>query len=231
MKQQQSSGPSFLDTFLFVQWGIRFPALTIMTITRPDIGIRLLNPLVLVATFGLFAAVAILATPGNEAARPTDLLLFLAVGFASGIAQRIRRCWDYDRGVTRHSYYIGTSFLEFRWLPSGIRRYRRVPRLIEPVICAGIGLALFPYSRALGMWLVFAAFCLRGFEDQVFRRERNRDLDLMDSIIVAEEQTRVLEQYEQAKNPPKQQASPGIPSGLGPDLQAKINKHGNPSLN
>ena len=219
-----------METYAFVQWGMKFPALTLMVLTRPDIGYRLLNPLTLVAVFGLLAILAVLATPGHEAAHPEHLLIFAGVGFISGLVQKIRRWSDLNRGVIHHSYYIGTSRLDFRWLPHFVRRNRRVARYVEPILFAGIGIALLPYSHALAMWLVFAAFCLRGFEDQVFRRERNRDLDLMDSIIVAEEQTRVLEQYEQAKNPPKHQASPGIPSGLGPDLQAKINKHGNPSL-
>ncbi|HEV2331279.1 MAG TPA: hypothetical protein VGY56_21055 [Verrucomicrobiae bacterium] len=223
----QPTGPSFLDTFYFVQWGIRFPASTIMTITRPDMGYRLVNPLVLVATFGLFGAVTILATPGNEAARPTDLLFFLAVGFASGIAQRIRRCFDYDRGVTRHSYYIGTSFLEFRWLPHAIRRHRRVGRLIEPVIFAGIGIALFPYSRALGAWLVFAAMCLRGYEDQAFRRQRNIDLDMIDSLVASEQQARVLEEYEQTMNTPHPQADAAVPTGLGDDIKEHIKQRKN----
>lgn len=218
--KQQSPLQSLISSYQFAQWGIRFPALTITTITRPDLGYRLVDPLVLMATFGLFAVVTILATPGNEAARPNDLLAFFAVGFACGIVQRIRRWWELNRGVTRHSYYIGTSRLEFRWLPNALRSHRRVARLLEPAVCAGIGFALFPYSRALGVWLIFASFCLRGFEDQVFWRERNRDLDLMDNIIAAQEQTRVLEQHEQPN--PKHQGSPGIPAGIGEDIEGHI---------
>lgn len=220
-----------METYAFVQWGMKFPALTLMVLTRTDIGYRLLNSLTLMAVFGLLAVVTILATPGNEAAHPEHLLMFAGVGFVSGLVQKIRRWCDLNRGVIHHSYYIGTSRLNFPWLPHCFRRNRRVSRYCEPALFAGIGIALFPYSHALAMWLIFAAFCLRGFEDQVFRRERNRDLDLIDNIITAEEQTRVLEQYEQAQNLPKHQASPGIPSGLAPDVQAKINKCSNPSLN
>ena len=231
MRKQQSSGPSFLESYAFAQWAIRFPALTLMVLTRPDIGYRLVNPLTLIAVFGLLAVVTVLATPGHEAAHPEHLLIFAGVGFISGIAQRIRRWSELNRGEIRHSYYIGTSRLAFRWLPQSLHKNRRVARFLEPALFAGIGLALLPYSQALAMWLCLASFCLRAFEDQVFQRERSRDLDLMDSVIVAQEQTRVLERYEQAQNPPQHQATPGIPSGLAKDIQAKIKKHGNPSLN
>lgn len=220
-----------MESFAFVQWAMKFPALTLMVITRRDIGYRLLNPLILIAVFGLLAVVTIVATPGNEAARPMHLLIFCGVGFFNGLAQRIRRWKDVNRGGIHHSYYIGSSPFDFRWLPYFVRRNRRVARYCEPVFWAGVGLALFPYSRALAMWLVFAAFCLKGFEGQVFRRERNRDLDLTDSIIISEDQARLLDQYEQGLNAPQQNSSPTIPTGIGADIKAKVNKPRNPSLN
>jgi len=232
-QQSSSSSPSFIQIYALMQWLIKFPALTLMVMTRRDIGYRLLNPLILIAVFGLLAVVTILSIPGNESANQAPLLVFALIGFLSGIAQRIRRWRDVGRGVNHHTYYIGSSPLDFHWLPSFIRRNRRVARYIDPIVCAGIGLTLFPYSPALAAWLVFAAFCLRGFEDQVFQRERNRDLDLADSIHISEEQSRVLEQYEQARNAPQHQNSPGIPTGLGDDIQKKIHsqKHSNPSMN
>lgn len=221
-----------METFAFVQWAIKFPALTLMVITRRDIGYRLVSPFTLIPAFGLLAVVAVLAMPGNAAAHPEHLLIFAGVGFANGLAQRIRRWRDVNRGVNHHSYYIGNSVFDFRWLPHSARRNRRAARYIEPFFWAGIGFALLPFSRALAVWLIFAAFCLRGFENQIFERQRNRELDLMDSVIVAENQARVLEQYEQSQNPPQPQASTGIPTGLGDDIAKKIhaNKQ-NPSLN
>ncbi len=221
-----------METFAFVQWGMKFPALTLMVFSRRDIGYRLLSPFMLLAVFGLLAVVAILATPGHEAAHPEHLLIFALVGFLSGIAQRIRRWLDVNRGVIRHSHYIGTSAFDFRWLPFIVRRNRRVARYVEPIFFALIGLALFPFSRALAVWLIFAAFCLRGFEDQVFRRQRNRELDLSDSAIIADQQARVLEQYEQAQHAPPNEGSTGIATGMADDIQKKIhaNKE-NPSLN
>jgi hypothetical protein len=219
-----------MESYAFVQGAMKFPSYTLITISRRDIGYRILSPAVLFAVFGLLAVVTIVATAGNDAANPMHLLIFAGIGFANGIAQRIRRWRDVNRGVATHSYYIGTCPLDFPWLPYFVRRNRRVARFAEPALWAIIGVAIFPYSRALGLWLVFAALSLRGFEDQVFRRERNRDLDLGDAVIIAEDQARVLEQYEQSQNPPQQQNSAGIPSGIGDDIKRKIHKN-NPSLN
>lgn len=42
-----------MESHAFVQWAMKFPALTLMVLSRPDIGYRLLNPLTLIAVFGL----------------------------------------------------------------------------------------------------------------------------------------------------------------------------------
>lgn len=223
-----------MQSYNFVNWLMQYPALSVMVVLRRDIGYRLLNPFILFATFGAVAFITVLATPGHEEARPYDLLIFCGIAFVNGIAQRIRRWWELNRGVQQHSYYIGSSPFDFRWLPNFVRRNRRVARYIDPVFCAGVGLALFPYSRALAIYLVFAGFCLKAYEYQVFDRERHRDLDMMDSLIVSEQQARTLEQYEQAKTAPQQQQpDAGVSTGLGDDLKkkGKFPKSSDPSLN
>ena len=204
-----------------------------MVILRRDIGYRLLNPAVLMAVFGLLAVVAILATPGNEDARPVDLLIFAVLGFFCGIAQRIRRWWDLERNVRQHSYYIGNSRFDQRWLPAFFRRNRRAARIIEPLFCAAVGFILLPYSRSLAIWLIFSGFCLRAYEDTVYRRERSQRLDTMDSLIESEIQGEHVEQFEPSMSDRSQQTAPGLPTGLGNDIQERIkrNKQNNPPLN
>ncbi len=222
MPAQPSQGPSFLQQYAFVQWGIQFPALTVITILRRDIGYRLVHPLKLIAVMGLLAVIAILAMPGNEDARPVDLLIFALISFALGIYQRIRRWFEMNSGVMEFTYYVGSSPFDFRWLPNFVRRNRRVARYVDPIFCAALGLALFPFSRALAMWLVFSGLALRSYEDQIFRRERNRDLDLVDSLIITQRQARVFEQYEQTLNERGQQTNSGVPTGLGEDIESQI---------
>ena len=201
---------------------MQYPALTLMLVSRRDIGYRLLNPFKLIAVTGLLAVIAILSMPNNEAARPIDLLIFAFVAFLSGLAQRIRRWWDLNRNVQGHSYYIGSSAFDFQFLPDFVRRNRRAARYLDPIIFALIGVALLPYSRALATFLVFSAFCLKGSEDLVFRNHRNRQLDLSDSIFIAEQQLKTLEQMEQTQDAPQHQPDAGIPTGLAEDIQGHI---------
>jgi hypothetical protein len=213
---------SFIQDFLFAQSLMQYPALTLMLVTRRDVGYRLLNPLKLIAVTGSLAVIAILSMPNNEAARPIDLLIFAFVAFLSGLAQRIRRWWDLNQNVQQHSYYIGSSAFDFEFLPDFVRRNRRVARYVDPLVFALIGVALLPISRALAIWLVFSAFCLKGQEDMVFRRQRNRDLDLSDSILIAEQQVKTLERMERTQDAPQHQPDAGVPTGMGDDIQGHI---------
>jgi hypothetical protein len=218
-QQQKTPFTSLLENYAFAKWLTRLPALTIMVILRRDMGYRLLNVGVLTAVFGLLFVVTVLATPGNEAANTTPLLIFAAVGYFNGIAQKIRRWRDMNRGIVIHSYYLGSSPFEFKWLPDFMRRNRRVARFGDPIIAAIIGLALFPFSHALSLWVTFSAFCLRAYEHQIFQRELARGFDFGDSIIEAEI---VIEQQNPAPTSSQNQETSGIPSGLGNDIKSKI---------
>lgn len=211
-----------MEKYAIAQAMLRFPALTIMVFLRTGIGYRLLNPLTLIAVNGVVFAIAILATPNNEAARPTDLALFAALSFYAGIYQRIRRWLELNRGIRQHSYSVGHSRLAFRWLPAFCHRNRRVARFIDPFCCLLVGLALFPYSRALACWLVLSAFGLRVLEDSLYRRDLNRELDLVDDLILSEEQASSLEQYEQRAPVKKPQPTTDVPTGVAADIREKI---------
>lgn len=208
-----------LQNYAFARWLTQFPALTLMVMLRRDLGYRLLNLGVLTLVFGLLFVVTVLATPGNGPSNTIPLLIFAVVGYLNAIAQKIRRLRDRNRGVVIHSYYLGSSPFDFAWLPAFMRRNRRVARFGDPIICATIGLGLLPFFHALGAWIVFSAFCLRAYEQQIFQRERNRDFDFEDSIIEAEI---VIEHQDPAPNVSRHQESTGIPSGLGEDIKTKI---------
>ena len=214
-----------MEQYRLAQRLMEYPALTLMVFLRRDIGYRMLNPLVLAATFGFLAVVTILLAPSHEAARPMDLLIFAGLGFLSGIAQRIRRWRDLNRNVRQHSYYIGSSPFDQNWLPDFFRHNRRAARFLDPIACAGIGLAILPFSRALAVWLIFAGFCLRAYEDKLFNTERTRELDTSDSLIESEIQGQTVESFSQPpdpnQNPP---AEPSVPTGLGDDIQAHIKR-------
>ena len=228
--QQQESVPSFRQCHEFVHRLLPYPALTVLVCLRSDLGYRLVSVYRLLATCGIVAVITILATPGHEAGRPYDLLVFLGIAFFNGLAQRIRRWRQLNRNdIQAHSYFIGSSPFSFRWLPEFIRRNRRVARYFDPLFCALVGLALFPFSRFLAFYLIFAGFCLRVVEHTTWNRERHTDLDMIDSLIRSGQQVQKLDQYEHA--PAAQpQSQDAIPTGIGSDIAKKI-KNQNPSLN
>ena len=208
----------------FAQWLMQFPALTVMVFLRRDLGYRLLNPLSLIAVTGLLVVVAVLAQPGHADAQPIFLLVFALWAFIVGMFQRVQRWRELNRAVRQHSYYIGTSPFDFRWLPVVCRRNRRIARFIDPIFCALIGLAFFPFSHALAMWLVFSAFCLRSYEYTIHQKQRSLNLDTVDGLIVSEIQAETVEHFEQAPDARQQQPETGIPTGLGQDIQDHIRR-------
>jgi len=209
----------------FSQWIMQFPALTVMVFLRRDLGYRLLNPLALMAVTGFLSLISISAQPDNADNQPVFLLLFAVMAFIVGMSQRLKRWQELNRGVRQHSYYIGTSCFEtIRWLPMFCRRNRRTARFIDPFVCIIIGAALFPVSRFLAMWLIFSGICLRSFEYVIHQRERNRNLDMIDSLIISEAQGETVERFEEPPGAESQQPDPGIPTGIGDDIKSKIKK-------
>jgi hypothetical protein len=212
-----------MEQYRFVERIMEFPALTLMVLLRRDIGYRMLNPFALGGVTGLVFVIAVLATPGNEAARPMDLAFYAVAVFILGMAQRIRRWWQLNQNERQHSYYIGSSPFDFRWLPNFVRRNRRVARFIDPIVCMLIGLALIRFSPALGGWLIFSAFALRSFEYSVHCHKRNRQLDLVDGLVVSERQADIIEQYEQGPWS-RQRTEQGIPTGMDDDVRENIKR-------
>ncbi len=223
-QQPQNNGPSFVQKIEHAQWLMRFPALTVMVFLRRDLGYRLVSPLHLTAITVLVAFVALFAQAHNRAVNVDDLLLFLLVAFVLGICQRLHRWWQMNRGVCQHSYYLGTSPFDSRRLPKAWRRNRRVARFADPILCTLIGFILLEDSPALGLWLVFAGVCLRGFEDVVHRKERNLALDTVDGLIVSEIQGRTVEKFEKPPVARQQQPTIGIPTGLAPDVKQNMKR-------
>jgi hypothetical protein len=191
---------------------------------RRDLGYRLVNPVHLVSICGILAVVAILNDPTHPQAKMGDLLAFALLAFAIGMFQRLIRWFGVIRGVRHHSYYIGTSFFDFRWLPKIVRRNRIMARYFDPICCGFFGWHLIPISPALGSWLIFSAIALRCFEDTVRRKERRQHLDMLDTLIASEYQNRTVQEYEEAAAARPQLTPTGIPTGLGSDIREQVKR-------
>jgi hypothetical protein len=221
--QSQQQGGSLRDELEFTQMVMRLSALTVVVFLRPDCGFRLLNPLGLLAVNGFLIVISLLAQPGNDDNQPVFLLLFAVLALLLGMSQRFKRLQEFKRGVIQHSYYVGTSpFSKLQWVPMLFRHDRRCERFLDPLCIIGVGIVLFSVSRLLGMWLVFTGGCLRAWEFEVHRRERNWKFDQGDNLVIAEKQTAVIEQFEESPIAAPQQPAIGIPTGIGDDIRGRI---------
>jgi len=208
--------------FEIASWLTKFPALTIMPFLRNDVGYRLLNPLHLFVMNGTLAFAAWFFDLSYPTANWVDLFMFACASFLLGLIQRQRRFWDYQRGKAQHSYYIGTSGWEFLPFPRFIRRHRLLARFADPLSCAAAGVFLLPVSCVLGCWLIFSSMCLHIFEETVRRKERNENMDMMDSLVASQVHTQTVEHFEQPQESPKRQPSIAVPTGIGADIRGKI---------
>jgi len=209
----------FWEKYEFLKWMSRFPALTVMVFLRRDLGYRALNLLALVLMTAILLALASDAKPVN---RPQDLMIFAVVMFLLGLTQRIGRWRQFRQGVRQHSYYIGTSPFDFRWLPGFIRNERRIARYVDPLVCIVIGFALIRYSVCLALWLLFAGVALRAYEDAVYKRELRQRLDTIDGLVVSEIQADTVERFSDQTAVKPQQQRTGLPTGLGNDIHERI---------
>ena len=221
MPYQNTDNSSMSQRNASAEWLTGLSALPLMVLSRKDIGYRLLGVRLFIITT-ILAAVAILAMPANNDPGPWALLLFAVLAFISGMSQRIRGWRQLEHNIFDHSYYIGTSvFVEFAWWPQFMLRHRRVARYVEPLFWIGIGFATMPFLSLFSVFLVFAGVCLRVYEDAIFRRERNRDLDIADSVIISQRHAQVVRSQETTPpfpEPPQEV----IAAGVGPDIFQRI---------
>jgi hypothetical protein len=224
MPPQPQPGPTLTERYEFAKRLMEFPALTVMVFLRKDLGFRLLNPLRLLAVTGFLVVVSVFAQQGNANAHPMVLLIFALAFFVLGIVQWIKAWFRLNRGVRQHSYYIGTSQYEFRRLPEFIHRNRRFSRFIDPLLCMLAGLAFYPISHAMTAWLFLSALSLRTIEYAVHQKYRDMDLDTIDGMIMAERQGQTVEYFENAEGTAQRPQSPGIPTGLGEDVEEHIKR-------
>jgi len=220
---QQKQQRTFVQDYQLVQSLTEYIALTGMVFTRRDIGFRLLSPPVVAVITGILVVLSIMLEPSNPDAHPLALLLFAVLFFIAAMHQRLRRWMEIRRGQQGHSYYIGTSIFDFAWLPNFCRANRRVARYFDPVFFSGTGIALYPVSHALAVWLVMTGISLRIFEDTIHRRNLHMDLDITDSLIVSQRQAQVIEHNEEPIGIHRQPTA-GIPTGFAEDIEEHINR-------
>jgi len=201
-----------------------FPAITVMVFIRRKIGFRLMKPPVLVV---LAIIMIVVAQVLPIAAAPFGALLtiYALAMLALGLFQRRLRWNELCRGERWHTYSPGISILEFLPLPGFLKANRRVNRFLDPALVAIVGLILSAMSHGLGVWIMFSAFFLYVFEQDLYEKQLGRDLDILDGLVSAEVQEETVKLFE-GKQPESIQRplaeTAGIPTGLAPDIHQQI---------
>ena len=201
-----------------------FPAITVMVFIRRKIGFRVMNP-----TWLIILTIIIFIFPDLPGGlpSPTDGLMkfYALVMLALGLFHRSRRWRELCRGERWHTYSPGISILEFLPLPGFLKSNRRVNRFLDPALVVIIGLIILALSKPLGIWIIFSAFFLYVYEQNLYEKQLARDLDILDGMVAAEVQEETVKLFEgklteNIQRPLAETA--GIPTGLAPDIHKQI---------
>jgi hypothetical protein len=225
--QTRNEDLTLSDKMKIVQYLAIFPAITIMVFMRRKVGFRMLKPSWLITMAfilwflgGLASIIPFVQPPGIIFEKFP--LLLLAVGFL----QRYRRWRELCNGERWHTMSPGISYLELLPLPAILKAHRRIYRFLDPaaVFIFSMFFGVF-VSRALAQWFAFSSFCLFIFEQTLFEKQLDRDLDILDGLVVAEVQTETVKHFE-GPQPGEAQRSledtAGIPTGVAFDIHKQI---------
>ena len=206
-----------------------YPALTMMVFIRRKVGYRMLKPSRLITMAfilkfldGLTYLIPF-ASPAGEIFAEFPLVM-LAFGFF----QRWRRWKELCNGERWHTMSPGISYLELLPLPDFLRAHRRIYRFVEPfsLFIGSMLIGMF-LSQGLGRWVFFCSFCLFIYEQAIYERQIDRDLDVLDSMIAAEVQKETVEFFEAPESQQQErtiQETSGIPTGVAFDIHKQIEK-------
>ena len=201
------------------------PAMTLMLNSRKDIGARLARRQIAISGILLLLGVGYFVELQQPNRSPVLILIGFVTLFQYGF-HLLRRWREFRRGASEHSYYLGTSGFEFRWMPKFIRRSRVMSRFVDPLVFGAAGFLVIKYLFFFGMWLIVSSACLLFVELRAWSREVHRELDVSDGLVTSEVQSDTVDRF----SPPPDRiieaahASDVIPTGLGSDIADKIRR-------
>jgi hypothetical protein len=226
---QQNQDLTLSEKMKIVQYLSILPALTIMVFTRRKLGFRMLKParLIGMAFFLSFINDLTNILPFSHGAGflfsevPLVMLIF-------GFYQRYRRWKELCNGEQWHTLSPGVSYLELLHLPAILTAHRRIYRFVEPFACFVFSMlfGIF-FSQPLSRWFAFSAFAMFIFEQSLFEKQLDRDLDILDGLVVAKVQTETVEHFAGPQPDEAQRTieeTAGIPTGVAFDIHRQIEK-------
>jgi hypothetical protein len=217
--QQQNQDLTLSEKMKIVQYLAIFPAITIMVFMRRKVGFRMLKPsrLIGMAFFlwfigDVFSLLPFTKPPGFIYDRFP--LLLLAVGFL----ERYRRWRELCNGERWHTMSPGISYFELLPLPAILKSHRRIYRFVDPAACFILSMlfGIF-FSQPLARWFAVSSFALFIYEQTLFEKQLDRDLDILDGLVAAEVQAETVKHFEGPQPDDEQRTledTAGIPTGV-----------------
>jgi hypothetical protein len=213
-----------------IQYLALFPALSIMVFIRRKIGFRLLKPSWLIGIAMFLWFINGITDLGFLIFQPAGFLFaeFPWVMLAFGFFERYRRWKELCNGERWHTMSPGISYLEVLPLPAFLKSHRRIYRFVEPIGCfIGAMLIGIFFSEALARWIAFSSICLFIYEQTLYEKQLERDLDVLDSLIAAEVQGETVEHFSGEQPEAKERSireTGGIPTGVAFDIHRQIER-------
>jgi hypothetical protein len=210
-----------------VQYLAIFPAITIMVFIRRKIGFRMLKPsrLIGMAFFLWFINGITSMIPFGQ---PAGFIFqeFPWVMLAFAFLQRQLRWRELCKGIQWHTLSPGISYLEFLPLPSALRAHRRIYRFLDPAACFIFSMffGIF-FSQALARWIAFSSVALFIYEQTLFEKQLDRDLDILDGLVAADVQTETVKHFTGPQSEEDHRTlsdTAGIPTGVAFDIHRQI---------
>ncbi len=226
-QSQRNEDLTLSDKMKIVQYLAIFPAITIMVFMRRKVGFRMLKPsrLIGMAFFlwiigDIFSMLPFTKPPGFIYDRFP--LLLLAVGFL----ERYRRWKELCNGERWHTMSPGISYFELLPLPAILKSHRRIYRFVDPAACFILSMlfGIF-FSQPLARWFAVSSFALFIYEQTLFEKQLDRDLDILDGLVAAEVQAETVKHFEGPQPDDEQRTledTAGIPTGVSFDIHKQI---------
>jgi hypothetical protein len=142
--------------------------------------------------------------------------------------ERYRRWRELCNGERWHTLSPGISYLELLPLPAFFKAHRRIYRFLDPLACFIFSMFFGAFvSQPLARWFAFSSFALFIYEQTLFEKQLDRDLDILDGLVAAEVQTETVEHFAGPQADEQRRTledTAGIPTGVAFDIHRQIEK-------
>ena len=212
-------------------WLADILALSVHMFIRRKIGYRVADPVILIVLFLLmfFGPDAILIPLGwitgvRILYLPQAQIAFAIFGLAMvslGLFHRFRH-WQHIKRAEQNTWMTtsrGVSHFEFLPIPQHITY-----RFVDAGVCFFVGWLIS--GEWLGYWVMASAVCFMLVENQSYNSQLNHTLDMLDSMIAARAQARLIEFYKPESNEIRLSRSEtaGLPTGIARDVERLISQ-------